>query len=275
LLFIPWPARTSSSGYLRPAEIFPVYAPEGAQVVALPVTNGGSVRAGEPILQLASPELMLHWRQATALVETLQAQVTSAGVNAAQRQDLLVLQEKLASARAELAGVQAALEQYAPHAPFDGEVRDVDPDLKIGNWVGRGERLAILVQPGKWRVETYLDEDALRRIRIGDRARFYADGLEGPTLALAVETMDRDATRVLTTGLLAAPFGGSVVTREKNGQLLPERAVYRVTLVALDPPGSLGRHSWRGAVVIRGAWEAPGVGMLRSILATLWREAGF
>lgn len=275
LFFVPWPARTSSSGYLRPAEIYPVHAPEGAQVVALPVKNGAVARAGEVMLQLASPELELRWRRATAVVETVRGQVLSAGVSAAQRPDMPVLEERLATAQAELASVQAALEKYAPRAPFDGELRDIDPDLKLGAWVGRGERIAVLVQPGKWRVETYVDEDALRRIRVGDRARFYADGLEGPNLALTVEEVDRDATRILTSGLLAAPFGGSIVTREKHGQLIPERAVYRVTLVASDPPGSLKSQSWRGVVVIRGAWEAPGLGAARSMLAAIWREAGF
>ncbi len=94
-------------------------------------------------------------------------------------------------------------------------------------------------------------------------------------MPLRVAAVDRDATHVLTNGLLAAPFGGSVVTREKQGQLIPERAVYRVTLTTVDDPGSLVNQSWRGTVVIRGAWEAPGFHILRSALSILWREVGF
>jgi putative peptide zinc metalloprotease protein len=75
--------------------------------------------------------------------------------------------------------------------------------------------------------------------------------------------------------MLAASLGGSVLTREKNGQIFPESAVYRVTLAALRDPGELSDHSWRGTVVIRGAWEAPGLRFVHAILTVLWREAGF
>ena len=171
--------------------------------------------------------------------------------------------------------MQASFDKYAPPAPFAGQLRDLDPELKVGAWVGRGERLGVLVQPGEWRIETYVDEDALPRVRVGDAGRFYADGLEGPYLTLRVVAVDRDATHVLASGLLATSTGGSVVVREKQGQLVPERAVYRVTLAALDGPGSLAGQSWRGTVVIRGAWEPPGFHFLRSAMAVLWREIGF
>lgn len=50
--------------------------------------------------------------------------------------------------------------------------------------------------------------------------------------------------------------------REKNGQLQPERPVYRVTLKATgtdDPHGSnaAARHTWRGTVTIAGRPEVP------------------
>jgi putative peptide zinc metalloprotease protein len=274
-MVIPWPTRISSSGILRPAEIYPVYAPEGAQVTAVHGQEGNLVPAGQPMIQLASPELELRWRKATARLEGVRWQAVAAGIDARQRQNLQILQEELATAQAEMNSVQTTIEKYAPRAPFDGQLRDLDPDLKPGVWVGRGERLAVLVQTGKWRIETYLDEEALRHIKVGDGARFYTDGMEGPFLPLTVVTVDRDATRVLTNGMLAAQFGGSVITREKQGQLIPERAVYRVTLATSDDPGKLAGHSWRGTVVIRGAWEAPGLSFLRAALALLWREAGF
>ncbi len=275
LFVVPWPIRISSSGYLRPAEMYPVYAPEGAQVAALAWREGSVIPAGQPMIELASPELMLRWRKASAAAESLHWQVVSAGLDAAQRHNLQVLQQEFATAQAELASIQSSLEKYTPRAPFEGELRDLDPDLKPGVWVGRGERLAVLVQPGEWRVETYLDEEALRRVNIGDRARFYADGVDGPYLPLTVAAVDRDATHVLPNGMLAAQFGGSVIIREKHGQLIPERAVYRVTLTCSQEPGRLAGHSWRGLVVIRGAWEAPGLSFLRAALALIWREAGF
>jgi putative peptide zinc metalloprotease protein len=273
LLVVPWPTRVAGSAMLRPAQIYPVYAPEGVQVVGLPVSEGAKVKAGEPMIELASPDLELRWRKAHAAVASLQRQTASAGVSEMHKRDLPVLLEELAMAQAELANIESVLHKYVPRAPFDGELRDLDPELKRGVWVGRDERLAVLVAPGKWRVETYLDEQAVRRVRVGDRARFYAAGAS--PISFTVDAIDRDATRVLDSGMLAAPAGGSVAVRQKNGQWIPEAAVYRVTLTGAGDVNELAGRSWRGNIVIHGAWEAPAARFLSTALALFWREAGF
>jgi putative peptide zinc metalloprotease protein len=276
LLFVlPWPTRQSSSGSLKPAEIFPIHAPAGAQVVKLPWVDGSTVRAGQLLLELTSPELQLRWQRAQARVQRLRWQVSASGVNAEQRQNMPVLAQEENTALAELANVQAEMALYAPIAPFDGVLRDLGPDLKPGQWVSSRERLGVLVQTQRWQVETFLDEDAVNRIEVGDKARFYTDGLEGPVLTLSVRAIDRDASRVLSNGQLASQVGGTVMTREKQGQLIPDRAVYRVTLSVDSEMGLLAQQSWRGHVVIHGRWEAPGMVFLRSALVLIWRELGF
>ncbi|MDO8768756.1 MAG: HlyD family efflux transporter periplasmic adaptor subunit [Burkholderiaceae bacterium] len=276
LLFVlPWPTRQSASALLKPIEIYPIHAPAGAQVVKLPWHEGSMVGVGEVLLELTSPELTLRWRRAQAQLERSRWRASSAGVNAEQRQNMQVLDEEEKTAQAELASVQAEMDLYAPKAPFTGVLRDLEPELKSGVWVGNRERLGVLIKPNSWQVETYLDEDAVRRIAVGVRARFFTDGLEGPVLTLAVSAIDGDATRILPNGQFAAQFGGSIMTREKHGQWVPERAVYRVTLTGTADIGSLARQSWRGHVVIHGQWEAPGLTFLRSAMVLIWRELGF
>ena len=165
--------------------------------------------------------------------------------------------------------------KYAPRAPFSGRLIDLDPDLKPGTWVSRNEKLASLVRENDWVVEALLDEDAVRRVNLGDRASFMADGVAGGLVRLRVQAVDHDATRVLSDAVLATQFGGGVLAREKNGQFVPERATFRVLLTASEVPSELVGASWRGRVVIHGDWEAPGWRFLRSALALLWREAGF
>jgi putative peptide zinc metalloprotease protein len=66
-----------------------------------------------------------------------------------------------------------------------------------------------------------------------------------------------------------------VLTRDKHGVQVPERAVYRVMLTTSDDPASLSQQSWRGRVVIHGKWQAPVVAFLRAGLVLVWRELGF
>jgi len=276
LLFVPLPKRISAKGLLKPAEVYPIHAPAGAQVTKMPWTEGSRVPAGALLVELASADLQWRWRSAQAHVVQQHQRSNHAAVTPEQRQNLQVLQQEQNRAAAELANVETDLVRYAPRAPFDGVLRNVDPDLRPGEWVAGHERLALLVKEGGWRVETYLDEHDVARIKVGDTARFYADGLEGPVVVLHVDDVEIDATRSLPNGQFAAPFGGSVLTRERRGQLVPELAVYRVTLSSgQDDLGRLSGQSWRGNVVIHGAWEAPGMAFVRSALVLVWREVGF
>jgi putative peptide zinc metalloprotease protein len=275
LFVVPWPTRQAASGILKPAEIFPIYAPAGAQVVGLPTPEGSVVKEGTILVELTSPELQLRWRRAQARLERLRWQASSAGVSAEQRQNLQVLVQEEQTAQAELASVQSEIGLYVPKAPFAGIFRDLQADLKPGQWVGNRERLGVVVKTDRWQVETYLDEDAVNRVKEGDQARFFTDGLEGPVLSLIVSAIDQDASRVLPNAQLAAQAGGSIMTREKHGQLVPERAVYRVTLSVENNVGELAQQSWRGHVVIHGRWEAPGLLFLRSAMVLVWRELGF
>lgn len=274
LLWIPLPSQLSASGYLRPADTYPLHARGAAQISRLGAADGSPVAAGATLFELASPELQRRWHQARSRLEYIRWQAANAGVESEQRNQMQVLQQALATASAEMAGVETDLALYAPKAPFAGTLY-LSPEVRAGVWVSDHEKLGVLVKPGRWQVESYLGEDAVRRIRLGDTGRFFADGMEGGALNLRISAIEQDASRVLSHGELAAQFGGSVMTREKHGQLVPDQAVYRVTLDVEGDPERLKGHSWRGHIVIHGRWEAPGLVYLRAAMALLWRELGF
>jgi len=275
IFVVPWPTRLQATGVLRAGEVFPVHAPAHAQVAAPPPADGSEVKAGQVLLQLAGAGNASRHEELSARIERLRWQSQAAGFDAEQRARIMVLREELATAEAELAALKEEVARYQPVAPFDGRLRDIEPDLKPGVWVGKNEKLAVLVGKAGSEVDAYLEESQVRRVAVGDIARFYPDGLEGPFVQLQVTAVDTDAARVLPSGVWAAQHGGMIAAREKQGQWIPEHAVYHVTLAVKDSIGNLDGQSWRGKVVIAGDWEAPGVRFLQSAVALLWRELGF
>jgi putative peptide zinc metalloprotease protein len=242
---------------------------------ALPHREGDRVAEGEPIAQLASSALAVRREAAAAKVEQLRWLAASAGFGSESRARLQSAREELATAQEELAGLDETLARYQPRAPFSGRLHDIDPDLQPDQWLAEGERIALLVGDKGYVVETFLDEEAVKQIDVGDSAGFIADGGEGGRLELQVRHIDADATRVLPSGMLAAPAGGHVLVRQRRDQLIPEQGVYRVSLAVRDVPATLADQSWRGTLVIKGRWEVPAARYLRSALAVLLREAGF
>lgn len=267
----------TASAILRPAEIWPVHTPAGARVDALPYKEGDRVKQGAEMLRLYIPELQTRRQALLARVEQMRWQAASASFDAETRSKLLVSESALLTAQAELASVNTELLHYAPRAPFSGRLRDLDPDLQLGQWLTRRERIALLVRDdGRWLVETWLDEEAVQRISPGDSALFLAEGAHQHALWVKVAAVDRDASRVLPRPELAAHMGGHVLTRDKDRQLVPERAVYRVIFeVPQDSVEDWTGLSWRGQIAIHARWEAPAWRYLRQVMAVLLRELGF
>ena len=94
-------------------------------------------------------------------------------------------------------------------------------------------------------------------------------------LPLRVVAIDRDAARQLPRRELASVLGGHIVTREKNGQLTPERSVYRVTFNVDQIPSNMKSQSWRGHIVIQANWQIPIKKYIRHAMSVFFREAGF
>ena len=275
-LVSPWPGRISVSAVLKPQETWPVFAPAGARVEALPIAHGADAKEGQQIIALHVPEIVSREQTLNLRMAQQRWQAGASGFDDDMRKRWKVAEQSLVTTEAEWQGLQAERNQFQPVAPFAGRFYWADPDLSLGQWVGKKEPLGVLVRGGTaWRVETWLNEDEVARLKVGQSASFWPDGAADQLLKLKVVDIDRDAARQLPRRELASVLGGHVVTREKNGQLVPERAIYRVALEVMDMPTELQELSWRGQVTIHADWSSPAARYARQVLSVLVRETGF
>jgi putative peptide zinc metalloprotease protein len=191
------------------------------------------------------------------------------------REQQQVIEAAQGKVRAELDGIMQSRLRYAPIAPFAGRLFLSHPDLQTGAWVGKNERLGVLSDTSHWLVETYLPEAELDRIRTGDGGRFYSETPDVAALPVRVERIDRDATHVLPDPILASAHGGRFQVREHHRRLIPEAALYRVTLALESPHEPRVAQVLRGKVVLFGRPQSHADEFLRTAGAWLVREAGF
>lgn len=278
MLFVPWPVPVLSSGLLQARELWPLHAPEAAQLMQAPPAEGTPVAAGTPLFALDSPALQAAAAMSQARLQQASAQSAAAGFDGELRRDWQVLQERQAEALAQQDAVSSDAARLRLQAGGAGQLRDVDPDLQAGDWVARRELLGRVVGTQGQEVVAYVPEEALYRVRPGDSGLFIAEGGAGPVLALRVRAIDQDASRSLNEAALATAAGGNVPVRSMQNVLYPERPVYRVVLDVLPSDHSealAAQHRWRGRVSIRGTWEAPAAQFVRQAASVFWREAGF
>ena len=100
---------------------------------------------------------------------------------------------------------------------------------------------------------------------------------------MTVASISHDASHVLPHSELASAMGGTVAVREVEGRLVPEQAVYRVSLLAAPQAATqaatqaaaLAGQTWRGRVVVEAAPQSLAERVAQAALALWWREAGW
>jgi putative peptide zinc metalloprotease protein len=110
---------------------------------------------------------------------------------------------------------------------------------------------------------------------VGNWGRFIPEGRGLSSVNLRVVSIDRDASRVLTEGVLASTAGGEILVRQLDKKMVPERAIYRVRLQVMGDQDNISNVFLRGRVTML-AWPKSMLGdFLNGLFTTLLREITF
>lgn len=268
---LPLPTNIMTEGLLKPKEVWQVYAPGAAQILEMPYQDGAQVQVGQVLVTMSSPDNEAQESVADARHQRLGWEAAVASVPTKELSTLAVSQTQYATAEAEYQRAVQQADRYVPKAPFSGQFHLTDPDLKVGQWIDKNEKVGVLVSPGTWQVETWLDGNQIKRVRLGDEANFNAQGTIRPLKARVVR-IDADATRILPDGLLVAPLGGHILARFQNNQWVPEQAVYRVVFELKAPTSSGVEFIQRGNLSISGRAESLFGAYFTNAVSVLLRE---
>jgi putative peptide zinc metalloprotease protein len=198
--------------------------------------------------------------------------VENAGLEPKLQENQKLLQASLGKAEAEVAGLSREKNRYAMQSPIDGVVYWMDPDWAPGAWVRANAPIVEVADVRAWQGYAYLSEKEVKRVQVGDSARFIAESGQWGAVPLVVSRVDQDASHVLQDGILASVYGGEILVREKAGRLVPEQAIYRVTLqVPVQEAAVLAELAKSATPVLRGKVVISGEG--QSWLGQYWRTA--
>ena len=306
LLFAPLWRSVSLPAVLLPAAEQEVFAPEPARLVKLHVRPGQPVRAGQVLAELASEQLDYEWRATTARLKLVERKLARMVASRADLRLIDVLRSERQQLRAALNGLSERRRRLVLRAGMDGVVRNMQPGLSPGIWVGTRAMLLRVVAPGAVRVAALAPETVVGRLKEGARGTFVPDdpGLSALKVRLAEigaarrqgrdilylssvhggpVAAERDArhgeihTRVGMFPLRLLPergdgaTGQGRVTADGRGNLLTSAAEARETANTASPC----TQACRGRVVVQAAPESLAGRMARRVVAIFLRESGF
>lgn len=285
-VLVPWPRGVEAPAVLGARQAQWLYAPAPAQVQGQTQTQtqvGGQgvqlavhqhVKAEQVLLTLDSSDLRRQLGLAQAREQQLRWQLEQQPFSERLQQSGAGLQQRLDGAREEVAGLVALNQQLQLRASFDGTVVSLNPAVQPGAWVVRGERLVQVAAPEGVKVDAYVEEAFLPRIKPGAPARFIADEPDVPRVDCEVQSVDRIALPSVEHLALTSPYGGPIPAKlDANGVAQPHDARFRVRLhKCTGLPGTTRERT--GSAVIGNAHQSFAGQWLRQLAAVLHREGG-
>ncbi len=269
-VLVPWQTGIRGPGWVHPERLHVLYSPLPGRLVRLPESD--NVTSGQTLFILESPDLRLSAERARRLAQARANELVGLmGLPSgeARREQVRAQQEKYLAEERLFQEEQARL---TISAPFSGTIVDLDSELAPGVWIKPSQPLATLVDYSKWVVDTYINEEDINRISLGDKAQVYRPLRLGVLQGQVIE-VDATRTTLLPHYSLNAKSGGDIVTLD-NEKNVPRNAIYRVR-VKLDSPPPESRQMKTGNVVISGEAKAWLPTVLKRIGAVAVRESGF
>jgi HlyD family secretion protein len=199
IAYLPSASATPQAQALQNATID--YQQAKANYDALAATSGpdAQARVSQAATQLAQAVANLHQLEqpyTDADRSTAQANLDLAKANLARLtepagdSDLAILQAGVEQARAGVAQAQAAVDNLALRAPFDGMVADLP--VKVGERVSPGQAAVVLADDSSWVVETKdLTELAVAKVKEGQAVSITLAALPDVTLSGTVTSIAR------------------------------------------------------------------------------------
>lgn len=269
VFILPLPLSITSDAVMRPSEYATIVLPDNAKLETANVSDRSLVGELFELFQFFSPAAEYHMALSSIRETSAINGFESAGVSTAKDLSMEVLAHHWLKAEADFSKAAEEASRFQISAPKGGRFYLEHPDIRSGQWIAGGEILGTVVPSGDVaEIVTWVSEAQISRISVGSVASFFSHRVGEPVVA-KVAKIESDAANEIRVPAITAPFGGTILVREHNGKLVPEQALYKVTVRA---KGRFPEGVHYGTVSISGEPGSLGGRYLRSAVATIVRE---
>lgn len=277
LVFIlPWKTSVNVPALLEYNQHRLVYTQESGQLKLINIKNNQQVKQGELVIKMESPQLDFEISQLEKDIAILEYRLRK---EMGKTEKLGISQtddEELARKTAELMGLKEQRAKLNVTAQFDGEIRDLNKELKLDAWFSKNMLLFELINSSDSTITAYVPGSLVKSIKSAKTARFYPENYgESPIVKAKIITIDPVTTEVLSKPYLASHYEGDIaVFTEEQHSLVLQDAMYRVVLAPIDKNIPLNSVT-RGTVQLAGTGRSLFMQAWRAVGGVLIRESGF
>lgn len=275
LVVVPWNGSISAPATLAATREQQVTALFPAMIAAESAGDMKKVHAGEIILQLTSPDMEQQIRQVKSSTNISRWQAEQQTFDEKLLSQGNLLRRRHEAGTTELSGLKDVVERLTLRAPFAGVIVARNDELAPGVWLQRKEPLYVIADTSRNRVDAYVGERELERIRVGAAARFFPDALEFGVFNCQIAEIDRVNIPIIDEPFLASTSGGPITARtDAQGVIIPDMPIFRVRMDGCSP-ATVPLIKLKGMVHIAAEKRSSLIEMIRYLYAVVIREIGF
>lgn len=280
VFLMPSASNIHAPAILHHAGMRMIYPPAPAYIEVINVKNGQSIKENEPVITLSSPALEHALALADANLNALYDERKILQTRPDMGKDRLALiNTEIKAAEEKRDNLQKEKDDLVIKAPFNGIIRDLNPDLYTGLSVNPNNLLLRIITPEAPLLSAYLDENAVQRITAGNQAKFKAGYSLTGAQDFTVESIEDVNVTALDWPALSSLYGGAIASEAEQGEygrqrIIPRQSLYRVTLRPAGEESASPEQSFitAGSVSISGNARSPALGLLHSSYNLLLRE---
>ncbi len=281
LLFIitlvyPWNTSISVPAVYHSQEKTTLYTTSPGYIENNLMQKGSSVRKGDILLKLTSPELEFDIESTQKEIDILRLQAKRIAASSEELSNIQIIVQQLQEKRSKLEGLYEKQNQFLIRAPIDGVIFDTQDSLHKNRWINPSLPLATIAQTDKPVIEGVVTEEVLARIEKLAPAKFIPDNPQLDSIWSFVLDIEMANLKTLELPALASIYGGKIpVHFNENQQLVPDKSAFKVRFSVSAVEDVKVDQIIRGVVHVQGEAESFIKRFYKVIVSVLVRESGF
>jgi len=273
VVFIPWSWAAVAPAVLGATQATALHVQAPGQVDAVTVEDGATVKRGDVLLHLSSPDLVDALERAKRDELVLEARLRRSTSSAQERSLRGVVISEIKASRARLASLQDKLNELSVRAPHDGVYHAPLQPVARGLWVSPRTNLGMVKVEDGARITAFADSERLHRFNRDARGVFVPDAPELARLDIVLDDVIALSDHGSKLALVLDINGGPVRTVRSASQAEPRRSLHQLVLRA--PMAMAPVAEMRGIVRLEAPAESLAWRIYRRIAGVLIRESGF
>lgn len=274
LIFIPWNSSIKMPAIIESKNYFEFYSSEDGFIEEIYFINGDSVKKGELLLTMKSPELEFKLSLLQKEIEQIKLEIARQAGFKENLDKRFILEENLQKKLNEKEGLEKVIKKFEIRANFDGKIYFNDT-FKKNQWISKKEPIFTLYDNLDYRIVGFCNENDFKLLKDKAKSKFIFSSGDIKDIYSNITTISKVSIPYLEFPELSSDFGGEIATRQdKNKGIKTEQAYYKITIDLEEKELNL-KNRKLGVLVTSGESSSFISKIFKKAVSVVIRESGF